>query len=186
MKSAIAELVIDGIDTNRDFIYKILENKNFITNNYDTSFIKKEFGELQLTDYGLSGICIFNLSGIVSSGLDKNFKEVVVINFMPWTNDALGELKKLDKLTKYVIYPNTRFYGGYTYDGKDIELCDDSDSIKNEKGKEVFKINVKQKILNGVLYTDINSTKTYKDDTKQFDTIHQELQLKKGQLLVYS
>ena len=43
MKSAIAELVIDGIDTNRDFIYKILENKNFITNNYDTSFIKKEF-----------------------------------------------------------------------------------------------------------------------------------------------
>lgn len=95
------------------------------------------------------------------------------------------ELKKLDKLTKYVIYPNTRFYGGYTYDGKDIELCDDSDSIKNEKGKEVFKINVKQKILNGVLYTDINSTKTYKDDTKQFDTIHQELQLKKGQLLVY-
>ena len=44
MKSAIAELVIDGIDTNRDFIYKILENKNFITNNYDTSFIKKEFG----------------------------------------------------------------------------------------------------------------------------------------------
>ncbi len=95
------------------------------------------------------------------------------------------ELKKLDKLTKYVIYPNTRFYGGYTYDGKDIELCDDSDSIKNEKGKEVFKINVKQKILNGVLYTDINSTKTYKDDTKQFDTIHQELQMKKGQLLVY-
>lgn len=95
------------------------------------------------------------------------------------------KIKKLDKLTKYVIYPNTRFYGGYTYDGKDVELCDDSDSIKNEKGKEVFKINVKQKILNGVLYTDINSTKTYKDDTKQFDTIHQELQLKKGQLLVY-
>ena len=43
MKSAIAELVIEGIDTNRDFLYQILENKNFITNNYDTSFIKKEF-----------------------------------------------------------------------------------------------------------------------------------------------
>ena len=43
MKSAIAELVIEGIDTNRDFLYKILENKNFITNQYDTSFIKKEF-----------------------------------------------------------------------------------------------------------------------------------------------
>ena len=43
MKSAIAELVIEGIDTNRDFLYQILENKNFVTNNYDTSFIKKEF-----------------------------------------------------------------------------------------------------------------------------------------------
>ena len=43
MKSAIAELVIEGIDTNRDFLYQILENKNFITNHYDTSFIKKEF-----------------------------------------------------------------------------------------------------------------------------------------------
>lgn len=43
MKSAIAELVIDGIDTNRDFLYQILENKNFVDNNYDTSFIKKEF-----------------------------------------------------------------------------------------------------------------------------------------------
>ena len=43
MKSAIAELVIEGIDTNRDFIYKILENNDFVTNNYDTSFIKKNF-----------------------------------------------------------------------------------------------------------------------------------------------
>ena len=43
MKSAIAELVIEGIDTNRDFLYKILENEDFVSNNYDTSFIKKEF-----------------------------------------------------------------------------------------------------------------------------------------------
>lgn len=43
MKSAISELVIEGIDTNRDFIYKILENQNFVTNNYDTSFIANEF-----------------------------------------------------------------------------------------------------------------------------------------------
>jgi acetyl-CoA carboxylase biotin carboxylase subunit len=43
MKSAIAELVIEGINTNRDFLYQILENENFINNNYDTSFIKKEF-----------------------------------------------------------------------------------------------------------------------------------------------
>lgn len=40
MKSAIAELVIEGIDTNRDFLYQILENDDFVNNNYDTSFIK--------------------------------------------------------------------------------------------------------------------------------------------------
>ena len=44
MKSAVAELVVDGIFTNADFILKILENENFKKNNYDTSFIKKEFG----------------------------------------------------------------------------------------------------------------------------------------------
>lgn len=43
MKSAVAELVVDGICTNADFILKILENENFKNNNYDTSFIKKEF-----------------------------------------------------------------------------------------------------------------------------------------------
>ena len=43
MKSAVAELVVDGICTNADFILKILENENFKNNNYDTYFIKKEF-----------------------------------------------------------------------------------------------------------------------------------------------
>lgn len=44
LKSAVAELVVEGITTNTDFILKILENKNFKNNNYDTSFITKEFG----------------------------------------------------------------------------------------------------------------------------------------------
>lgn len=43
MKRALDECVIDGIDTNIDFLYRILDNKNFRTGNFDTSFIKKEF-----------------------------------------------------------------------------------------------------------------------------------------------
>ena len=43
LKSAISELVIDGITTNADFILKILNNKDFQDNNYDTSFIAKNF-----------------------------------------------------------------------------------------------------------------------------------------------
>ena len=43
MKSALGEFVIDGISTNIDFLYKILEDEDFINNNYDTSFIAKKF-----------------------------------------------------------------------------------------------------------------------------------------------
>ena len=41
LKSAIAELVVEGIQTNADFILKILGNEDFVNNNYDTSFIQK-------------------------------------------------------------------------------------------------------------------------------------------------
>ena len=43
MKSALGEFVVEGIHTNTDFLYKILNNENFKSSNYDTSFIKKEF-----------------------------------------------------------------------------------------------------------------------------------------------
>ena len=42
MKRALEELVIDGIDTNRNFLFDIIKNPNFIRGNYDTSFISKE------------------------------------------------------------------------------------------------------------------------------------------------
>ena len=41
LKSAIAELVVEGIQTNADFILEILGNEDFVNNNYDTSFIQK-------------------------------------------------------------------------------------------------------------------------------------------------
>jgi len=44
MKSAIAEFVIEGVDTNLEFLLTILENEAFRNNQYDTSFMKKEFG----------------------------------------------------------------------------------------------------------------------------------------------
>lgn len=42
MKRSLEELVIDGIDTNRDFLFDIIKNPNFIRGNFDTSFIEKE------------------------------------------------------------------------------------------------------------------------------------------------
>ena len=47
MKSALGEFVIDGISTNIEFLYKILEDEDFISNNYDTSFIAQKYFNLQ-------------------------------------------------------------------------------------------------------------------------------------------
>ena len=44
--------------------------------------IADEIGEIQLTNYGISGICVFNLSGRAAKGLDENKKECVRINFL--------------------------------------------------------------------------------------------------------
>lgn len=44
MKVALEECVVDGVDTNIDFLYQILENENFVNGDFDTSFVKNEFG----------------------------------------------------------------------------------------------------------------------------------------------
>ena len=43
MKRALEELVIEGVETNRDFLFKIIKNPDFIRGNFDTSFIEKNF-----------------------------------------------------------------------------------------------------------------------------------------------
>lgn len=42
MKRALEEIVIEGVDTNIDFLFEIIKNPNFIRGNFDTSFIEKE------------------------------------------------------------------------------------------------------------------------------------------------
>ena len=42
MRRALEELVIDGVTTNRDFLFNIIRNPNFIRGNFDTSFIENE------------------------------------------------------------------------------------------------------------------------------------------------
>lgn len=43
-----------------------------------------EEGEVQLTDYGISGICTFNLSHYVTRGIEVGKEEVIKINFVPF------------------------------------------------------------------------------------------------------
>ena len=50
----------------------------------DGNYLAREEGEIQLTDYGISGICTFNLSHYVVRGLKENKKYTMSINFVPF------------------------------------------------------------------------------------------------------
>ena len=43
MKRALEELVIEGVETNRDFLFNIIRNPDFIRGTFDTSFIEKNY-----------------------------------------------------------------------------------------------------------------------------------------------
>ncbi len=71
-----------------------------VTLTADNNIAKKEFGEVQFTETGLSGICIFNLSGLVGEFLNfstvngKYAKNIsIILDLMP--DFSLDEIKEL-------------------------------------------------------------------------------------------
>lgn len=52
----------------------------------DDKFITSEEGEIQLTDYGVSGICILNLSYFAAKALNDRKKVKLLIDFLPILN----------------------------------------------------------------------------------------------------
>ena len=100
--------------------------------------IKEVSGEIQLTDYGVSGICIFQLSSKVVRGLEGKKKEVLVINFLPWLkedintflsnrNDKLKDRsisELLDGLLNYKLVNLILKKNKIKYDKKYLELTD--------------------------------------------------------------
>ncbi|MBR6949094.1 MAG: aminoacetone oxidase family FAD-binding enzyme [Bacilli bacterium] len=67
--------------------------------------VRKESGEIQLTDYGISGICVFNLSLFITKGLEDNKKEEVEINFIPniKINDLLNNNRSIRRVLDNII-----------------------------------------------------------------------------------
>lgn len=88
-------------------------------------------------------------------------------------------MKQLENLEKYVIVPNVGFYGGFVYDGEDIFLCDDHDT------DEGYSFHVLQSIANDMLITDIKKEYVRPNGKKVKETAYQEVEIEKGQLLVY-
>lgn len=120
----------------------------------DDKYIATESGEIQLTNYGVSGICVFNLSHYVTRGI-KNHKYTISINFVPFIDtlitpwmdnyskkninknlyqllEGLLNTKLIDIILKVSNIDGNRYYNDLSNDEK-LVLC------KNLKG---LKINI--------------------------------------------
>lgn len=64
-------------------------------------YIDTEVGEIQLTNYGISGICIMNLSGRVARIIDNSNKASLRINFIPNIDNGYKYLEE-----RYKLLPN--------------------------------------------------------------------------------
>ena len=109
----------------------------------DNKLIKEEEGEVQFTNYGLSGICIFNLSSLIVDSLNK--KPVININFVPWFKENNLE-QWLDKQNKKLNdYPLKEILEGFlnykivNLIFKQLNLKDDS-KWNNVNKSEVIKL----------------------------------------------
>jgi len=92
----------------------------------DDRQIAQEVGEIQLTDYGISGICVMNLSGRVARGLYKGKKEYVKINFLEGLN--------IQTLEQFIEFMNKR-----------------TNTIKNRTIRELLEGIINYKLVNVLL-----------------------------------
>lgn len=142
----------------------------------DDKYIDTESGEIQLTDYGISGICTFNLSHYVTRGI-KNHKYTISINFVPfietlitpWMDnysnknsskniykllEGLLNTKLIDIILKVSNIDGNRYYKDLSNDEK-LVLCKNLKGLKiNITGNKSF--DSSQICSGGVKLTEIN------------------------------
>lgn len=90
---------LTGLCTNENYLnlWKGARTEVKLSLYENDNLIKIEEGEAQFTDYGISGICAFNLSSLITKGLYLNKKEEVCINFVPYINP-----KSIDDVVTYL------------------------------------------------------------------------------------
>lgn len=99
--------------------------------------VREELGQVQFTDYGLSGICIFNLSYYAVKGLNENKKEVITIDLMPFMDKVSFKNKKVYDLLLGFL-PNKMI----DYILKTLDISKDVyyEDLSNDKKQELTKI----------------------------------------------
>lgn len=77
---ALCPLVLNGDFFNKWSGIRVEARVSIYAND---KFLKSDLGEVQLTDYGISGICVMNLSSLASKALYQKQKVKVHLNFLP-------------------------------------------------------------------------------------------------------
>ena len=137
-----------------DVSLKLLENDKLI---------KEEHGEIQLTDYGVSGICVMQLSRSVSLGIFNNKNEKLLINFLPWISDNKAFIEWMEYRSKTL--GNRDLYGLLegVLNNKLIKFILDKIEFNDKKWNELSE---KEK---NILAISIISFEVIIKETKSFD-----------------
>ena len=139
-----------------DAILSLLENNQKI---------KEERGEVQFTDYGISGICTFNLSGIISRGLFENKNYKILINLIPWfkgnKEDFLQWMDNQDEQLK--DYKLREILEGFL----NYNLVNLISKLENISATSKWNDVNKEKVINRIMSFEFNVLKTKSFDNAQ-------------------
>ena len=133
--------------------------------------LKEEQGELQLTDYGVSGICIFNISNLYYK---YSGKKEVHINFMPFINSKDELIMYLDNRDKTMNYKKLSELLNGILNTKIINIIIDKSNLRDIKYKSLS-LKEKEKLAGNILNYTMEIL-----DTKSFE----KAQVTKGGLLL--
>lgn len=143
---------------------------------------KEETGEVMLTSYGLSGICIFNLSGIANYAINNNSNVEISINFLPFLNsDNIYDY--FDERSKTFNAPIDKFLESLMNYKLIYVILDKSNISKNKKWNELTTIEKKSLCNNLIDFrVKILSSKTFSNsqvtmggvDTKEINPLTME------------
>ena len=100
----------------------------------DGKMLKEELGELQLTDYGVSGICVFNISNLYYK---YSGKKEVHINFMPFLNSKDELIMYLDNRDVTMNYKKISELLNGILNTKIINIIIDKTNLRDIKYKSL-------------------------------------------------
>lgn len=122
----------------------------------NNQLIKEEIGEIQLTNYGVSGICVFQLSSQIVRGLEEGKKEELLINFVPSIDEPINCYldKRNNQLRNRTI--SQLLDGMLNY--KLVNLILKKNKIKNEQKYDELTNIQKQKLCDELVKFKVNIT----------------------------